>query len=395
MLVHAVSGHFEWVCATENPATKTTNKKATRRFLSCRDMMPNSLNWSDTMLKSLGIFLTLAMLVALLSACSDASPPPTESDAAGDDTSVSTSSARSAATPGSASAPTSESRLVVAPGGNDNAETTPPDLTPLPSSPSAGRSAKPTPMPDQVTAEAIRMMEVLETSGEAMRELESVHFRLDNIVSFEMAGFPAVSAPTFLEGDYQAPDRYRYDGSLGPVLGTQFVSHVVVIGPRMYVDGAIVVDEVALPHLRFSLSALDVGPLFPEGGDVDPKLLEGVTMTVTEFEGDSVYHLSAPLSGEALRSALEDAYASQSVSGSGPIQADAALDNQSQGAQAVLDAEGHTEIWIGVDDYLVRKSYTFLKQRFRDPSSGEEIVYATDGATSFSGYNEAVNIQAP
>jgi hypothetical protein len=133
-------------------------------------------------------------------------------------------------------------------------------------------------------------------------------------------------------------------------------------------------DEVALPHLRFSLSALDVGPLFPEGGDVDPKLLEGVAMTVKEIEGESVYHLSAPLSGEALRSAL---------------------DNQSQGAQAVLDAEGHTEIWIGVDDYLVRKSYTFLMQRFRDPSSGEEIVYATDGATSFSGYNEAVNIQAP
>ena len=247
-------------------------------------------------------------------------------------------------------------------------------------------------MPDQVTAEAIRMMEVLEMSGEAMGGLKSVHFRLDNIVSFEMAGFPAVSAPTFLEGDYQAPDRYRYDGSLGPVLGTQFVSHVVVIGPRMYVDGAFVMDEVALPHLRFSLSALDVGPLFPEGGDVDPKLLEGVTMSVTEFEGDSVYHLSAPLSGEALRSALEDTYASQSVSGSS---ADAALDNQSQGAQAVLDAEGHTEIWIGVDDYLVRKSYTFLKQRFRDPSSGEEIVYATDGATSFSRYNEAVNIQAP
>ena len=138
-----------------------------------------------------------------------------------------------AATPGSASAPTSESRLAVAPGGNDPTQGTPPKLTPLPSSPSAGRSAKPTPMRDQVTAEAIRMMEVLETSGQAMRELESVHFRLDNIVSFEMAGFPAVSAPTFLEGDYQAPDRYRYDGSLGPVLGTQFVSHVVVIGPRM------------------------------------------------------------------------------------------------------------------------------------------------------------------
>ena len=343
------------------------------------------------MLKSLGIFLTLPVFIALLSACSDASPP-TEADAAGDDTSVSTSGPRSATTPGSASAPTSESRLVVAPGGNDSTQGTPPKLTPLPSSPSAGRSAKPTPMPDQVTAEAIRMMEVLETSGEAMRELESVHFRLDNIVSFEMAGFPAVSAPTFLEGDYQAPDRYRYDGSLGPMFGTSFVAHIIVIGPRMYVDGAIVMEEVALPYPRFSLSALDVGPLFPEGGDVDPKLLEGVTMTVTEFEGDSVYYLNAPLSGEALRSALEKAYASQSVSGS---PADAALDNQSQGAQAVLDAEGHTEIWIGVDDYLVRKSYTFLKQRFRDPSSGEEIVYATDGATSFSGYNEAVNIQAP
>ena len=343
------------------------------------------------MLKSLGIFLTLPVFIALLSACSDASPP-TEADAAEDDTSVSTSGPQSAATPGSASAPTSESRLAVAPGGNDPTQGTPPTLTPLPSSPSAGHSAKPTPMPDQVTAEAIRMMEVLESSGQAMRELESVHFRLDNIVSIGMAGFPAVSAPTFLEGDYQAPDRYRYDGSLGPVLGTQFVSHVVVIGPRMYVDGAIVMDEVALPHLRFSLSALDVGPLFPEGGDVDPKLLEGVTMTVKEIEGESVYHLRAPLSGEALRSALENAYASQSVSGS---PADAALDNQSQGAQAVLDAEGHTEIWIGVDDYLVRKSYTFLKQRFRDPSSGEEIVYGTDGATSFSRYNEAVNIQAP
>ena len=345
------------------------------------------------MLKSLGIFLTLVMLAGLLSACSDASPPPPEADAAGDDTSVSTSAARSATTPGSASAPTSESRLVVAPGGNDSTQGTPPKLTPLPSSPSAGRSAKPTPMPDQVTAEAIRMMEVLETSGEAMRELEFVHFRLDNTVSFEMAGFPAVSAPTFLEGDYQAPDRYRYDGSLGPMFGTSFVAHIIVIGPRMYVDGAIVMEEVALPYPRFSLNSLEVGPFFPEGGDVDPKLLDGVTMTVTEFEGDSVYHLSAPLSGEALRSALEKAYASQSVSGN--IPSDAALDNQSQGDQAVLDAEGHAEIWIGVDDYLVRKSYTFLKQRFRDPSSGEEIVYATDGATSFSGYNEAVNIQAP
>ena len=160
-----MSENIGWVYATENPATKTTNNNATRRFLSCRDMTPNSLNWSDTMLKSLGIFLTLAVLVALLSACSDASPPPTESDAARDDTSVSTSGARSAATPGSASGPTSESRLAVAPGGNDPTQGTPPKLTPLPSSPSAGRSAKPTPMPDQVSAEARRMMEVLETSG--------------------------------------------------------------------------------------------------------------------------------------------------------------------------------------------------------------------------------------
>ena len=344
------------------------------------------------MLKSLGIFLTLAVLVALLSACSDSSPQPTESDPARNDTSVSTSGSRVTATPGSASAPTSESRLAVAPGGNDHTQATPPDSTPRPSSPSADRSATPTPIPDQVSAEARRMMEVLETSGEAMRALKSVHFRLDNIVSFEMAGFPAVSAPTFVEGDYQAPDRYRYDGSLGPMLGTQFVSHIIVIGPRMYVDGAIVMEGEAYRYPRFSLNALEVGPLFPEGGDADPKLLEGVTMTVTELEGESVYHLSAPLSGEALRNALEDAYATQSA---GAIPADSAPDAQSQGAPAVLDAEGHTEIWIGVDDYLVRKSYTFLKQRFRDPSSGEEIVYVTDGATSFSRYNEAVDIQAP
>ena len=345
------------------------------------------------MLQSLGIFLTLAVLVALLSACSDSSPPPTESDPARNDTSVSTSGSRVAATPGSASAPTSESRLAVAPGGNDHAQATPPDSTPRPSSPSAGRSATPTPMPDQVSAEARRMMEVLQTSGEAMRALKSVHFRLDNIVSFEMAGFPAVSAPTFVEGDYQAPDRYRYDGSLGPMLGTEFVSHIILIGPRMYVDGAIVMEGEAYRYPRFSLNALEVGPLFPEGGDADPKLLEGVTMTVTELEGESVYHLSAPLSGEALRNALEDAYASQSVSGA--IPAGATLDTQPQGAPAVLDAEGHTAIWIGVDDYLVRKSYTFLKQSFRDPSSGEELVYVTDGATSFSRYNEAVDIQAP
>ena len=115
------------------------------------------------------------------------------------------------------------------------------------------------------------MMEVLETSGEAMRALKSVHFRLDNIVSFEMAGFPAVSAPTFVEGDYQAPDRYRYDGSLGPMLGTEFVSRIILIGPRMYVDGAIVMEGEAYRYPRFSLNALEVGPLFPEGGDADPK----------------------------------------------------------------------------------------------------------------------------
>ena len=160
----------------------------------------------------------------------------------------------------------------------------------------------------------------------------------------------------------------------------------------MYVDGAIVMEGEAYRYPRFSLNALEVGPLFPEGGDADPKLLEGVTMTVTELEGENVYHLIAPLSGEALRNALEDAYATQSA---GAIPADSAPDAQSQGAPAVLDAEGHTAIWIGVDDYLVRKSYTFLKQSFRDPSSGEELVYVTDGATSFSRYNEAVDIQAP
>ena len=69
------------------------------------DMTPDSLNWSDTMLKSLGIFLTLAALVALLSACSDTSPLPTEANPA--------------------------------PSPNDYDEATPADLTPRPSGPSA------------------------------------------------------------------------------------------------------------------------------------------------------------------------------------------------------------------------------------------------------------------
>ena len=68
-------------------------------------MTPDFLNWSDTMLKSLGIFLTLAALVALLSACSDTSPLPTEADPA--------------------------------PSPNDYDEATPADLTPRPSGPSA------------------------------------------------------------------------------------------------------------------------------------------------------------------------------------------------------------------------------------------------------------------
>ena len=342
------------------------------------------------MLKSLGIFLALGVLVALLSACSDSTPPLTESDSPPGDTSVPSNGARTAATPGSVSAPTAESQLAVAPRGNEYDQATQPELTSMPSEPSAGPVATaslgatgtPTPTPDQVTPETRRKLDVLKTSWEAMRELKSVHFRLDNIVSFEVAGLSAMSTPTFVEGDYQAPDRYRYDGSLGPMLGTAIVSHIIVIGPRMYVNGAIVMEGEAYPYPRFSLDTLGVGPLFPEGGDADPELLEGVTMMVTEFEGESVYYLSAQLGGEALRSALEDAYASQSLYGGLP-------------SGAVLGAEGHTEIWIGVDDYLVRRSYTFMKQRFRDPSSGEELVYTTDGATTFSRYNEVVDIQAP
>ena len=353
------------------------------------------------MLKSLGIFLALGVLVALLSACSDSTPPPTESDAPPGDTSGASTVARTVATPGSASVPTAELQLAVAPRGDDYDQATPLELTPQPSDPSAGPSATASPVattaptptpdqvaiasiatPDQVTPETRRKLDVLKTSWEAMRELKSVHFRLDNIVSFEVAGLPAMSTPTFVEGDYQAPDRYRYDGSLGPLLGTEIVSHIIVIGPRMYVNGAIVMGGEAYPYPRFSLDTLGVGPLFPEGGDANPELLEGVTMMVTEFGGESVYYLSVQLGGEALRSALEDAYASQSLSGGLP-------------SGAVLGAEGHTEIWIGVDDYLVRNSYTFMKQRFRDPSSGEELVYTTDGATTFSGYNEVVDIQAP
>ena len=96
-------------------------------------------------------------------------------------------------------------------------------------------------------------------------------------------------------------------------------------------------------------------------------MVEGFTLVGEErLDGERVYHLKGPVSGEALADLLDDSQ--------------------------VENGEGEVEYWIGIEDFLVRK--TGIQVELPVDDSGAD-TFKMQVVMTLSDYGKSVDIQAP
>ncbi len=167
--------------------------------------------------------LTGFLILAVLLACSGPSPtatPVSTPAATAPDRTVTQASAPATTVPDGSATPAS-APAVIAPEG-----TTTPASTPVTTSPSAGGAP-----PSGATSEDLQIQELLQASNAAMQAVESAHlvYEATTDVGNQLSLFVGI------EGDYQAPDRFRYsmETGFGPGSGT-FRLEYTLIGSRAF-----------------------------------------------------------------------------------------------------------------------------------------------------------------
>ena len=189
-----------------------------------------------------------------------------------------------------------------------------------------------------------------------------------------------------IEGDYQAPDRFRYSMTtgFGPGSGA-FMYEYTLIGSRAFLkdpeSGVWKPDPASQnPFVFFSLDGDH-----PEGLAInfDPGVFGGFTVTEEELDGEAVYYLKGNPSGEGFSDTLETL--KFAVLGQGP--------GGSTGSQSPT---GNIEIeyWIGAGDLLARKLRGLFEVSGRD-HTGELTTVRSEVTVIFSDYGKPVSIQEP
>jgi len=228
----------------------------------------------------------------------------------------------------------------------------------------------------------LSIRKLLEASNAAMRAVESAHL----VYEATTAVGDQVSLFVGIEGDYQAPDRFRYSMStgFGPVSGA-FRHEYTMIGTRAFLkdpeSGVWRPDPAAQnPFMFFSL---DGDP--PEGLAInfDPGAFEGFTVSEGELDGESVYHLRGNPSDNAYSDSLDAIR--MAVLGQTPEGA----------AEGGLPA-GKVEIeyWIGTEDFLARRVRGLFEVSGQD-HTGESITVRSEVTLALSDYGRPVDIQEP
>lgn len=224
--------------------------------------------------------------------------------------------------------------------------------------------------------------ELLEASNAAMRAVESAHLVYE--ATTEVGD--QVSLFVGIEGDYQAPDRFRYSMStgFGPVSGSLRYEYTM-IGTRAFLkdpeSGVWRPDPAAQnPFVFFSL---DGGP--PEGLAInfDPGAFEGFTVAEGELDGESVYHLRGNPSDKAYSDSLDAIRM-------------AVLGQTPEGAAEGGLPEGNVEIeyWIGTEDFLARRVRGLFEVSGQD-HTGESITLKSEVILVLSDYGKPVDIRDP
>ena len=270
--------------------------------------------------------------------------------------------------------PTPSQAPTVNPGPAPTIESTPtPTPVPAPSAepaatPTPTSTSTPTPTPDPTGTPAPELQtaqEVLDAASATMASVETGSVRME--IESTLDGPIFFEAKIVVHGDFQAPDRSRFT-TVATSGGSSLEYASIVIGMEGYQENPFSGVWEASPDAFIflgeasRLGKLDLG--------LETEVVELITLVgVVDLDGVSVYYLSGALPAGAVADLV----------------ADPTLVNKAH------DAPVETEMWIGVEDFLVRK----LGVRFEQTDSVSGTSLAGQTIITYSDYGKAVDIQAP
>ena len=226
------------------------------------------------------------------------------------------------------------------------------------------------------------MQELLQASNAAMQAVESAHlvYEATTDVGNQVSLFVGI------EGDYQAPDRFRYsmETGFGPGSGA-FRLEYTLIGSRAFLkdpESGVWKPDPASQN-PFAFLSLDGDPAEGLAINFDPQAFDGFSMTQQELDGEAVYYLKGNPSGEGFSDTLE---ALKSV----------VLGPEPGGGTEGESPTGKIEIeyWIGVEDLMARKFRGLFEVSGQD-HTGKLNTVRSEVSLVFSDYGKPVNIQEP
>ena len=144
---------------------------------------------------------------------------------------------------------------------------------------------------------------------------------------------------------------------------------LIAIGNDLYMKNPLTGEwetntELALPigTESFSMGAF--------GTDFQPEVAANFTLTgLEELDGERVYRLRGTVTGADLAELMDDQTASQ--------------------------GEADVQYWVGVDDYLVRKTEISFEDSGTDPLTNAAYMNQVTYVTTLSAYNSPVTIEKP
>ena len=195
-----------------------------------------------------------------------------------------------------------------------------------------------------------------------MAAVQSGYVEIDAKTETEDASVPDLGIS--IAGDFQTPDRSHLTMGISSG-GISITLEIIVIGEESYVKSPFAdAWESNLENLTPFENVLDFGAF---NTDFDPEVVEGFNLVGEEqLDGEHVYHLKGTVSGEALADLLDDLQ--------------------------VGDGKGEVEYWIGVQDFLVRK--TAIQAELSADDGGTNALKMQIVMT-LSDYGKPVDIQAP
>lgn len=249
----------------------------------------------------------------------------------------------------------------------DTPAPTPANTTANTTAPTATATPAPT---DTPAPEPPSATEVLDAAAKAMAAVESGHMEIDTALE-AAPGVTEENIRQRLAGDFQVPGSSHFTISvMSP--GVTIEYELITAGGRSYLKNPL----TGRWEPRFYEQApsyqelLDAGVF---GAGLGPEVIEGFTLAGEEMlggalSGERVYYLSGPVSGETLAQLLDD--------------------------PETREGTGEVEYWIGVYDFLVRKTVI----RFTlpvDDDAAEADAFTGWVAITLSDFGKPVDIQAP